>query len=453
MATRSKPLVSAAALASAAAIAAAYPVMDPNFGVPTPLKLSQAAVQLTTLADVFTIPAVEWTDVLFGNTGWGGTLGPESYGPAFAEPQDAFLQPAYVNPWAANCNNNCFSAGLSGVAYMFFDALINGNGNGYDDYENWNIGIVNYLFEPETTWIIGGGSSPTVQFVNNGFSAATWYALQGTLGQAIPSLTIPIAAAFWGPTNLSVFYNLGLSVVAGVVSLVPGIGPFIGNSIFAYLGDLVIPGSNPPAFYQYGLSGTLNYWVDIATGAVPWPSAAVAAPPAAATVAATTATEEVAAPVGDAKESGSGDSDSAKAAPATSEGTEKSTPAESAPVETPTEGTPAGTTAESTPVESAAEESTAETPAEAPAKVADAVPAESTSDAVADVPAADTTNSAPAEAPVEKPVKAPKRPVRDALDKVSKSIASAIGSAKGAKAAKSGAASDSSDAGSSDSGE
>jgi hypothetical protein len=290
MASRTKPLISAAALASAAAIAVATPALSPNLGAPTPAALSKAAFQLTTLSDVLSIPPVVWTDLLFGNESWGGTLGPDSYGPDWAAPEDAFLQPSYKNPWVTFCDNGCEQSGIQGVTYLFLDALVNGNGNGFEDSANWPIGIVNYFAEPGDFFPIGGGgNSPSFQYENLGYSAATWYVLQGTLGQAVPELTLPIASLFWGPQNLSVFYNLGLSAVAGLLNAVPLVGPISGNSILAYLGDLPLDPENPSlGFYQYGLSGVLNYWIDIADGSVPFPGAAqtVAAPEAAALLAA-----------------------------------------------------------------------------------------------------------------------------------------------------------------------
>ncbi len=290
MASRSKPLVSAAALASAAAIAVATPAVAPNLGMPTPAALSKAAYELTTFADVLSVPPEVWTDLLFGNTTWGGTLGydddepDQGFGPEWARPQTAFGQPFYVNPWVGYCDFGCDRKGIAGVTYLFLDALINGNGNGFDDVENWPIGIVNYFAEPNGFFPIGSpGNSPQFQFENLGYSAATWYILQGTLGQAIPELSVPLAALFWGELNVTVGYNLVLSTVAQALQVVPVLGPFAGNSIFAYLGDLPLDPENPSlGLYQYGLSGVLNYWIDIATGAVPFPGglAAPATPPA-----------------------------------------------------------------------------------------------------------------------------------------------------------------------------
>ena len=69
MATRTKPLNTAAALASVAAIAVASPALAPNI-TQTSAELSAAQVELTTFSDLLSIPASEWSNVYF--TGWGG---------------------------------------------------------------------------------------------------------------------------------------------------------------------------------------------------------------------------------------------------------------------------------------------------------------------------------------------------------------------------------------------
>ena len=484
MATRTKPLVTAATLASAAAIAVASPAIAPSLNLPTPHALSAAKVQLATFADVLSVPSVEWTDLLFGNTSWGGVLTPDNYGPEWAKPQDEFLQYGYVNPWATYCNGKCDVSGISGAGYLFFDALVNGNGNGYDDSANWSTGFVNYLWEPNSVFVIGGGNSPYLQYVTEGWSAATWYALQGTIGQAVPELTVPIAALFWGPQNVSVAYNAILTGVAASVNSVPGVGPFVANSILAYLGNLLIQGTSD--YYQYGLSGALNYWTDIATGAVPFPAAAVsaaaarvaAATPAAPAVAAATVTAPEApaivsdvkpaadasesTPAADAKapESTSAADTKAPAAetpaaetpaaetPAAETPAVESTPAVEAPESTPAAEAPEVEAVESTPAVEAPESTPAvEAPESTPAveapevEVADSTPAvaetkpvEAPEVSVPDVkdvtPAADVADSTPA------PAKAPavKHPVRDAVEKVSKQISSALNGAKAAKA-------------------
>jgi hypothetical protein len=427
------------ALASAAAIAAATPAVMPTLDVPTH-ALATAEVQLANFADVLSVPAELWTDILFGSAAWGGFLSGENYGPEWAAPQTVALQAGYVNPWALYCNAGCTVQGISGVAYLFFDALINGDGSGVGNAENWNIGIVNYLFEPSATFVIGGGNSPSLEFVRAGFSAATWFALQGTLGQLVPALTIPIAAAYQGPYNLSVAYNLALSVVALGLQQVPLIGPFAGNSILAYLGDLPLPGATD-LFYPFGLSGTLNYWIDIATGAAPFPTTAAPVEAAAALVSATASATSTALK-----------SDVAEVTPAVevADATPAATPAVGVADATPA-ATPAVGVADATP---AVETPAVETPA---VEVADASPIAEAPESVvtpaADLPAAEVADTAP--------VRVPKRPVRSAVERVAKSVQAALGGTKAdtagndavspGTAAGSAAESSSSDAGSADS--
>jgi hypothetical protein len=426
------------ALASAAAIAAATPAIMPTLDVPTH-ALATAEVQLATFADVMSVPAGVWSDILFSNTLWGYSLSGGTYGPAWAAPQTVFLQPGYVNPWAGYCNNECAKGGITGVAYLFLDALINGNGLGYENYDQWSIGFVNYLLEPIAAFAIGGGSSPFLEITNPGLSAATWFALQGTIGQAFPELTVPIAALYWGPTNLSVAYNLALSVVALGLSAVPLIGPFLGNSVLAYLGDLQIPGTVQPdeLYYQFGLSGTLNYWIDIATGAVPFPTGTV--PPEAAPAAVeapvtsvAAATSTVADSATSAVEASAVEASEAEASEA--EATEvEASEAEASEVEAPR----AGETGEDvTPVSSGSDEGTATDP------VSETTPVETTVtvDSPSDVVAYSTADAAPtATGPAEASTKTGKRAARGAAARVATKVASAIGAAK-AGVAKAGAA-------------
>lgn len=456
MATRTKPLISAAALASAAAVAVATPMVAPNLSVPTPGALSRAAYNLTNFADVLSIPPVAITDILFGNTSWGGVLGPEQYGDESAKPQDAFGQYGYVNPWAAYCNYNCDVSGPSGVSYLIADALVNGNGEGYDNSDQWSIGIVNYLWEPNTFFLLGSGASPTIQQVFEGYSASTWYALQTTLGKALPALTLPLAAAYWGPNNVSVFYNLALTVAAGVVGVVPVVGPLIGNTTLAYLGDLSLEQGTQDT-YQYGLSGALNYLIDVATGAVPWPESVpwynYAAPPAAALAPGAArlaaAASRLAAPGSETQAVDTASDDTAAAtetdAPETKPAFEAAddTPAAEAPQSTPevevAETKPAAQAPESTPEVEVSEtkpevevsESTPEVEAPETKPEVEAPETKPAVDPVADLPSAEVADSAPAEAPAKA---SPKRPIRDAVEKAANQINSTIANAKAAQA-------------------
>lgn len=418
MATQSRPLMNkGVALASAAAIAAATPAIMPTLDLPTH-ALATAEVQLATFADVMSVPAGAWTELLFERTEYGGSLSSGTFGPAWAAPQTEFFQPGYVNPWAGFCNGKCFETGISGAAYLFFDALINGDGSGYDNSENWPIGFVNYLFEPIAAFQIGGGASPEIQIVNPGLSSATWFVLQGTIGQAFPELTVPIASLFWGPSNISVAYNFVGVVAAVVLSAVPLIGPFLGNSVLAYLGDLQIPGTVQPdeLFYPFGLSGPLNYWIDIATGAVPFPTGSV--PPAASVAAVAAVPAEAAtAPV-----SATASATSAALKSDIAEATEAS-PVAAAPEASPAVEVEASPAVEVAPVEVAPVEVAEATPA---LEVADAGPVaeapESVATSAADLPAVEVADIAA--------VKAPKRPVRSAVERAAKSVRSALGATK-----------------------
>lgn len=424
MATRTKPLISAAALASAAAVAVVSPGVAPSLNLPTPSALSRAAYELTTFTDVLSVPGQVWTNVLFGNpiggggdiVQWGYALGPENYGPDWAEPQSQFGQYGYVNPWAAYCNYTCAQSGLTGAAYLFFDALINGEGTGYENSDNWKVGLVNYFFEPNSVFQLGSGSSPTLQFVSQGFSAASWYLLQGTIGQITPQVSVPLATAFWGPYSASVFFNFAASIAAQLLGAVPAVGPLLGNTLLAYLGDLSVePGTD--TYYQYGLSGPLNYLIDLANGSVPWPTkvpwykidpapAATEVEAASSDVVAAEGTEtevESSASVSEASEtrSESHGSDASE-----TEGSETAVEAlESEAVETETEAV-ATEVAESTPeVEAPKAETTVE------------------------VTATELAESAPVVAAPKRP-----RPVRDAVENVGKQISSAVANAKAAKA-------------------
>jgi hypothetical protein len=444
MATQSRPFMNkGVALASAAAIAAATPAIMPTLDVPTH-ALATAEVQLATFADVMSVPAGVWSDVLFSNQLWGYQLSGGTYGPAWAAPQTVFLQPGYVNPWAGFCDNSCAKGGITGVAYLFLDALINGNGLGYDNSEQWSIGFVNYLLEPIAAFAIGGGSAPFIEITNPGLSAATWYALQGTIGQAFPELTVPIAALYWGPNNLSVAYNLVLSVVALGLSAVPVIGPFLGNSVLAYLGDLQIPGTVQPdeLYYQFGLSGTLNYWIDIATGAAPFPTGTV--PPQASPDAAAAVTS-VAAATSTAADSATSAIETSAVEASEVEATEvEASGAETSEVEAPKAGDTTAVETSSTESTSAdtdasTENSSTESVSEVTADEA-TVATTSVVDSPSDVVAATTADAAPtATGPAEASTKVGKRSARGAAARVATKVASAIDAAK-AGVAKAGAA-------------
>ena len=132
MATQTRPfLTRGVALASAAAIAVATPAIAPNL-TPTPTALSAAQVELTTFADLLSITPADWNNYLF--VGWGGALGP-------INPDPEVLDPTYY----VNCDYDCTIPGISGLAYLALDAVINGNGAGI---QNVN-GILNPDYDPD----------------------------------------------------------------------------------------------------------------------------------------------------------------------------------------------------------------------------------------------------------------------------------------------------------------
>lgn len=406
MATQTRPfLKTGAALATAAAIVAASPGLAPSASIASPNALSTAAYELTTFADVFTIPTDVWTNLLFGSPTASGD--PYSYG-GFVGPENT---PLAVEPWATYCSYECTISGPSGALYLGLDALVNGNGNGWDDRDNWSVGIVNYLFEPTFARAVGGGGSNfTIQTGTAGLSAATAYILQATLGQASPVLSTFIEVAFYGPYLVTIAWEDFLNFAASAVSGIPVIGPYLADSITAYAGELPAPGSTPedPIFYQAGLSGILQYWINTLTGGTippPQTAAAVAAPLAARAAAAVT--EAVTVPAAEA------------ATPAVEA-------VEAAPVEAGTVSETEGSASVDTPAADAPESAPVDevTPTAADVK-ADAEPADSPSSAVAD--ATSEEGSAPASAPSKA---TSKRPVRDAIAKVTEAATSAVDSVK-----------------------
>ena len=407
MATQTRPFLTAgAALVSAAAIVAASPGVAPSASIATQNALSTAAYELTTFADVFTIPADVWTNVLFSSDVYGGFVGPDN-------------TPLAVEPWASYCNYECTISGISGALYLGLDALVNGNGNGWDDRDNWGVGIVNYFFEPTFARPVGGGGANfTVQTGTAGLSAATAYVLQATLGQASPILSTFIQLAFYGPYLLTIAWEDFLNFTASAVSGVPVVGPFISDSILAYAGELPAPGSTPdnPLFYQAGLSGILQYWINTLTGGTgptPPTAAAVAAPVARAAAAAVEAVTQT------TLEATTLEATTPEAAEVTVE------PAVETPEVSVVQATESGAEASAETTAESVVEATADVVVDAPAagdkspSSEQAATAASTSTAAADA----STDGAPSKA-------AAKRPVRDAVAQVTKSIGSALSGAK-----------------------
>lgn len=427
MATQTRPFVmTGAALVSAAAIVAASPAMAPSIA-PTIAK-SAAEYRLTTLADIFTIPSGEWVNVYFN--GYGGFLGPDKV-------------TGVPNKYLPSCNYNCFAgginsleqSGLSGVTYLALDALINGTGGGWDDWENWGISAVDYFFE--------GANSPN-PIGNNpglGLSAGFWYLSDTIL--ANNALLRSLSDAFFNTKGVvSQVWDTSWTIVASFVKNVPFVGPVIAGGIDAGLNGVItgytetFPGSGvyQPVRGQIGGSGVLNYSLQVLTKSVPVdPSASAAATAATvvestaskAAVAATAETDGAEAATGaGSNEEQAGASESAtsvveaESATAASEGastssakqqassTEAGTDSSSA-----TDGAASGTGSADSSGSKAAETESADSPSAAVSATRSHAPSTNRS--------ADTTTS-----------KTRKRPVRDAVQKAAKQIASALGGAK-----------------------
>lgn len=395
MASQTRPfLKTGAALASAAVVVAATPAIAPSLTAAS-VSVSTSGVNLATFADIFTIPSEEWVASYF--QGFGGIVGPNN--------------PMPLEPWASTCDTStgpgCYVAGVSGVAYLALDALINGNGEGWADNGNWTVGAVNYFFE---------GGTP---------SAGVEYLLQESLGQSNELVSVLITLFFTGPQLVTVIYDNALQLISEQLLAVPVVGEYLYGAINAYLG----PASLDANFqgYTQGLSGILNYTIDALTGNAPSPSAALAAPAAVLAAApAAAATALVSAASADAVESVSAAEPAAESEPA-------ATVEVSAPSATETAATGESEAPESPAAEPTVAETTTETTTEATPAVdsaADAV-AETAAEP-ADVDADKTESEAAADSkPSESAAPARKRPLRDALDRATKSIGSAL---KGQKA-------------------
>jgi hypothetical protein len=332
--------------------------------------------------------------------------------------------------WAPQCDGNCFLPGASGRAYLGLDALINGNGAGFENVDGilqdptkpYNAVTNPYVVQP---W----GVSAVNYFYEASLSTGIQYMLQKPFAAGGPlenqQIFNSIAQAFQiGSGNLFVaaFVNT-LATIAVAAESIPGIGPYLFHGIGSYIGpnfqtiDTIYDSGN-----YAGWSGVFRYIGGVITTggdanpyptALPQSAAAVAAlssPVAAAKSASPdtgTATPEVEVPAPKAGETPSDDS----------------TPADSTPA--------AGDSSESTSTEAASDTKPADT------KPADTTPAvDSPSTAVAD----STADATPAATkPADASAKASKRPARKAAERAAKKIASAIsGAAKAASASVSG---------------
>lgn len=460
MATRTKPLIASAALATAAAVVIATPAVAPAVSAPIPPALASAQIELATFSDLLSITPEDWNNALF--SGWGFALSPDQI-------DDFDWANAYLNPFV-NCNFDCAVNGPSGVAYLALDALINGNGEGigtvngvledpskpyqpdpdkpdYNPYviQPWGISAVNYFFE--------GGLGP----------GATYLAVQ-PFGNPVsplynPALAQALALAGQGLPALTVLLIAGLDTVSKLAVNVPLVGPYIYGAIQAALG----PNSSDEFFgdwgYVAGLSGVLRYVTDvILTGGNPYPpygppvndpaESAASTLVSAAAVSADAGLEAPAESVGAESADTTDASDTAAGSEAA-----LAVEAEAAPVAAVAEAAPAVEVAEVAEVEAAPAGEAEAVPAvevaeveTAPAAEVDITPADVKS-AAKDAPAAtasedsgsgaaaagDSTEASAAEAVAEAPAKATNRAKRGALQRAAKSATKSIGSAiKGA---------------------
>jgi hypothetical protein len=262
MATRTNPLVSAAVLASAAAIAVATPAIAPSVQLPSPHLLEAAKVQLATFSDLLSIPSPVWTNTYFGQPGYGEAIGPN---------QDPDFDPGYLYV-STPCNYNCQVSGLSGLSYLALDALINGNGTGYDNvlkdpskpyndnptlpngnpnpaynpyvkgYYTWNVSAVNYEYE--------SNFGSFVQYV----ISKPFFTKTSPLYN--PAVAAAIAKVFAGSQNVTDIYNTALYTLSLAALQVPVVGPVIYGSLQSVLGY---------SGYTPGLSGLLEYNIKFVT--------------------------------------------------------------------------------------------------------------------------------------------------------------------------------------------
>lgn len=418
MASQTRPfLKTGAALAGAATLVVATPAIAPSLTA-TPITVASGNYDLTTFSDVLSIPTSEWVNAYF--QGYGGIVGPNN--------------PFPLEPYAGWCNGNCVPAGVSAVAYLGLDALINGNGNGWADNGNWSVGAINYLFELD--WNFN-------EFGPAGLSAGVQYVLQTSIGVANPLLATAISVAFLGPLLVTVVYEDALNLLSTSALGVPLVGDYIYGAINAYLG----PASDDVnfQFYTPGPTGILNYAIDVLIGNAP-PSPVPAEEPAAAVEAASAvavasdpavqavaeveaATATTEASVSD--EPNAVDAAASGAADAESEPTAVGTEAPEA-VDTDAAEAAEVVPAVESPVESAADtESEAEVDTAPAVQTAADVKAAAGNAAVDNPRAAAVTAAGSEDATADSPVKTRKTPIRDAIEKVGKTIGSAL---KGTKA-------------------
>ena len=397
MATQ-KHLASGAALLSAAAIVAATPALAPTPN-PSPTALSSANYQLAAFADVLRITPNDLVNTYY--QGWGGAVG---------SPSDT----AMVEPMAGTCGGNCFVNGLSGVAYLVQDALINGNGlgpayvQGGPGIPPWGVSAVNYFYETAPDYGVSGGIQ---------------YLVQTGVAQDNPVLAALITLAFGGPTIVSVAYTSALALVATAISTVPIVGPIIAGGINSYLYGY--PPDSPVV--QQGIPGLIAYVSNLLTGGIPLvttPASAAStapAPAAASRSAVEAAAETVVAPAVSAASTavssvtrGLG----ARAAAAVSAPEPAAAPRPAAAAVAPAASVPVA----SEGTEPSAQPDTVVEPSAQPDTVAET--SQSVTPEVKPAPVA-----APAPRSAARGSATAKRPVRDAVEKVAKQLGSALSGA------------------------
>lgn len=381
MATQKHLVTSGVALLGAAAIVAATPALAPNLN-PSTTAMSSATYQLAAFADVLRITPNDLVNTYY--QGWGGAVG---------SPSDT----ANVDPMASTCAGGCYVNGLSGVAYLIEDALINGNGlgpayvQGGPGIPPWNVSAVNYFYESAPAYGVSGGIQ---------------YLVQTGVAQDNPVLAALITLAFGGPTIVSVAFTSVLALAATAISTVPIVGPIIAGGINSYLYGY--PPDSPVV--QQGIPGLIAYVSNLLTGGIPLvttPSTAAATAPAPA-AATRTAAETVVAPVVSA---------ASTAVSSVTRGLGARTAATVAAPEAASAPAPAAVA----PVTGAA------SPAPAGAEQSDAPNVNAQQESPADVsPVAPEVKSAPAPRSASRGSAPVNRPVRDAVEKVAKQVGSAL---------------------------
>ena len=257
-ATRTRPyLMTAAAVASAAAIVGASPAFVPSAslalgGAPSPSKLVTANYELAALSDI-TVQGI--SDAYF--FGWGGYVG--SGYPADPDPYYPEIHGVYVS-------------GVSGVSYFLIDNIL-------DTFTDFNLD--NYYYE--IGWLNGG--NPNAGY--SGVGAVIYVGTNEFFGEDSPISQLTKTVFYYGtyPTIIGTTVSILQSVVPTF-----NVGPLeVGGGILA---TLYFYGSTPDGSFNYGqpgLSALLAYVSTAVTGL--FPTAAAEAPTAAALAAADTSTE------------------------------------------------------------------------------------------------------------------------------------------------------------------